>query len=618
MGNEITKRRLAAVLIADAAGYSRLMGLDEVGTHQQMLVDRREVIDKQIDQFDGRIVHTAGDGVLVEFASVVSAVECATQMQREFARRKADIADEHRMNWRIGINFGDVIVEDDDIYGDSVNIAARLESLAEPGGICIAGRVYNEVRSKLNVGFEHLGEKWLKNIVEPVHVYRSTVGLEPPDTSARESRSRPNMVVDRPSIAVMPFINLTPNPDNQYLVDGLTEDLITDLSMSPEFFVISRSSSFVFQGGGQDLSNIASQLGVRYLITGSVQRDESNFRVTCHLVEASSGEQIWTGRYNRDNANLFKVRDEITRSIAATLMTTSGEIAKAELKRQSERPPESFGIYDHYLKGRHYFHRSILPPWDVGKNWSDLAKNEYCKGIALSDPPYWPLYAGLAWQHAIDFDWSYSEDSDKSLQMAFDNASIAVKNAPENHQAHWIMGWSYLYYKRDHDRAMFHYEKARQLNVGDSRMLADFGQCLIYAGQLEQALLSLRQAIRVNPLHEQWYDEFLAWAHEENDEPELAIELLSKFDELEGIWSHVIWARSYAQTGQLDEFKKQIEILDRMALEQNGENFTPSFYRKFVAKNDPYKDPVRAQRAIRIMQEAYQKCYAEAESTEVS
>ena len=181
MANEVPKRRLAAVLIADAVGYSRLMGLDENTTHQQLIDDRKGVIDKHIEQFDGRIVHTAGDGVLVEFGSVVSAVECATEMQRELAVRSAKAETTDRLSWRIGINFGDVIIEDDDIYGDSVNIAARLESLAEPGGICIAGRVYNEIRSKVDVAFEHLGEKWLKNIVEPVHVYRSTMGLDPPE-----------------------------------------------------------------------------------------------------------------------------------------------------------------------------------------------------------------------------------------------------------------------------------------------------------------------------------------------------------------------------------------------------------------------------------------------------
>ena len=351
---------------------------------------------------------------------------------------------------------------------------------------------------------------------------------------------------------------------------------------------------------------------MRYVITGSVQRDERSFRVTSHLVEASSGMQIWTGRYDRDNAELFEVRDEITRSIAANLMTTSGEIAKAELRRQATKAPESFGIYDHYLKGRHYFHRSLLPPWDVGKKWSDLAKNEYQKGIELSDPPFWPLFAGLAWQHSIDFDWNYSDDPDKSLKLAFDNASIAVKNAPDDHQGHWIMGWCFLYCKRDHDRAAYHYERARQLNVGDSRLLAEVGQFHIYTGDVGQALLNLRQAIQINPLHEQWYDEFLAWAHEENGEPEKAIELLGRFEELEGIWSHVIWARSCALTGRWDDFKKQIGVLDKMTLQQKGEKFTPAFYRRFVKENDPYKDQARADRVVEIIQHGFDRCFARA------
>ena len=257
MIDEVTERRLAGILIADVVGYSRLMGLDETGTHLQMKVDRDVVIDKQIEIHNGHIVHTAGDGLLVEFASVISAVECAIGMQRELAERSAHVPSSRRLSWRVGINFGDVIVDNEDIYGDAVNIAARLESLAEPGGICISGRVYNEVRSKLNVGFEHLGEKWLKNIIEPVHVYRSTVGLEPVDpTTGAMPRTR-ELAADRPSIAVMPFVNLTPKVDNQYLVDGLTEDLITDLSMSPEFFVVSGASTFALRGNGLELSKIA-------------------------------------------------------------------------------------------------------------------------------------------------------------------------------------------------------------------------------------------------------------------------------------------------------------------------------------------------------------------------
>lgn len=598
-------RRLSAIMFADAADYSRLMGIDENDAHHQMISHRREVIDPGIEARQGHIVNTSGDGLLVEFPSVIGAVECAVDIQRALAKRNLEIAKDRRLCWRIGINFGDVIVEEDDIYGDGVNIAARLEQMAEPGGICISGAVFREVRNKIDVGFESLGEKWLKNIAEPTRVYRAAHGLARSSPApARPDYRSPELVADRPSIVVLPFANLTPDKSKQYLVDGLTEDLITDLSMSPEFFVVARTSSFAFKEGNYDLGIVAQRLGVRYVVVGSVQEDNRGFRVSVQLIEAATGIQLWARRYDRKNADLFEVRDEITRSIAATLMTTAGEIAKAELRRQSRKDPENFNIYDHYLKARYYFHRSTQPPWKRGKDYSNLSKAEFTRAIGLSDPPYWPLFAGLAWQYAIDFDWAYSRNPNKSAKLAFDNAVIAVKNAPHDHMAHWVMGWAYLFTKRDYERALYHYTQARELNVGDSRLLAEMAQLLIYTGKHDHAIEQLEQAIRLNPLHEQWYDEFLAWAYEEKGQPEKAIELLSRFDELEGIWSHAILARAYAQTGKLDRFKEQIALMDKMAREQFKKPFSSLFWREWVRQREPYKDSARAERVISVIDEA--------------
>jgi adenylate cyclase len=605
MNSENSRRRLAAVLIADVSGFSRLMGIDEIETHRQMKSHREEVIDVEIANHEGRIVHTAGDGILVEFPSIVGAVDCAIAVQQDLAKRNSEIPSDRRLCWRIGINFGDVIVETHDIFGDGINIAARLENLAEPGGICISGGVYSEVKNKIKVPFESLGEQWLKNIAEPVHVYRSIIDPDLASSSIRDDPDRTAQIIpDRPSIAVLLFANLTPKQDNQYLVNGLTEDLITDLSMSPEFFVIARTSSFAFKEGQQDLSTVARQLGVRYVVVGSLQQDDREFRVTAQLIEATTGVQLWAGRYDRKNAELFEVRDEITHSIAATLMTTAGPIAKAELTRQSRKEPENFSVYDLYLKARDHFHRSLLPPWEAGKVSSDLAKTEFTKAIGMSDPPYWPLYAGLAWQHSVDFDWAYSDDPEKSGKLAFENAAIAVKNAPDNHISHWIMGWAYLYVKKDHDRSMYHYSRARELNVGDSRLLAEMAQPLLYTGKYEQAITQLKQAILLNPLHEQWYDEFLAWAYEESGLPEKAIEVLRKFNELEGIWSHLVLARAYAQTGQMDRFQTQIALIDEMARAQMNEKFTLDFVKDWVRQREPYEDSARSQRIIDIMDKA--------------
>jgi adenylate cyclase len=605
MVTQNSKRRLTAILVADVSNYSRLMGANELETHQQMKIHREDVIDIAIQNHEGAIVHTAGDGILAQFPSVVGAVECAIEIQKFLNDKNLKIPEQSRLNWRIGVNFGDVIVEKDDIYGDGVNVAARLEKLSEPGGLCVSDVVYREVKNRLNVTFRSIGEQWLKNISEPVHAFQL---ITEPDLTLPSNRSRPEpapqVILDRPSIAVLLFANLTQKNDNQYLVEGLTEDLITDLSMSPEFFVIARSSSFSFKDGEQDLKTVGQQLGVRYLVTGSLQQDERSFRVTAQLVEAETGVQLWVGRYDRQNAELLDVRDEIVRSIAATLMTTAGPIAKAELKRQSTKAPQSFSIYDHYLKAREYFHQSLRPPWRLGKEAHEKAKAEFIKAIKMSDPPFWPLYAGLAWQYAIEFDFFYSTDTDKSGRLAFDNAKIAVKNAPENHIAQWIMGWSYLYVMKDHTRAMFHYRKARELNLGDSRLLAEMAQPLLYTGQCEQAITLVRHAIRLNPLHEQWYDEFLAWAYEESGQPGKAVEILTQFNELEGIWIYLVLARAYAQLGEMDAFQSQIVIIDELAREQMDCTFSMDFVKDWVRQREPYKESARSQRIIEIMDKA--------------
>ncbi|MGI9511789.1 MAG: adenylate/guanylate cyclase domain-containing protein [Anderseniella sp.] len=600
-------RRLAAVLVADVANYTALMGVDEAGTHDLLISQRELVVDPEIDAHSGRIVKSTGDGVMVEFPSVIAAVNCAVELQAKLIRKNQDVPHDRKLRWRIGINYGDIIVESNDIYGDSVNIAARLEALAEPDGICISEKVFREVRAKIGVTFESIGEQRLKNIVEPVTVYRSSFEMgkktDPFNLVASPSRAP---LSDRPSVAILPFVNLSPGKGNQYLVDGLTEELIIDLSMSPEFFVIDRGSSFIFGGRGHDLRDIASKLGVRYLVMGSLQQGEDRIRVTSELIEADTGIQLWTSRYDRRNPDLLEVVDEIARSIAASLMTSSGQIAKAELKRQVVKAPKEFTVYDHYLRARDCFHKSLLPPWDKGKDWSRLAMEKFTKTIEMSDPPYWPAVAGLAWQHAIDFDWDYSDDHEASGRQAFEHALRAVKNEPDLHLGQWALGWAYLFYKHDHARAEHHYSLARELNVGDCRLLAEMAQLLILTGRYEQAIMNLNQAIRLHPYHEQWYDEFLGWAYEENGQPEQAVKVLGRFTELEGTWSYLVLARSYLQLGQADKVKEYFKDVDRLHRQSTGQAFTLEAWTDWVRRRDPYEDPDRAKRVIELTKAVFE------------
>lgn len=594
----IFEHRLVAILMADMVGYSRLMGEDERETHRQMREQRQSVIDTEVASNNGKITQIAGDALLAQFPSIIGAVQCAINIQQKLKIQNQNLPPNRQMVWRIGINFGDVVVEPDDIYGNDINIAARLENLAQPGGICISERVYSEIRNKVDMQFHSIGHQWLKNISEPIHVYQSNPGSDSPSAAAESFSSQsPHEILDRPSIAILPFTNLMPNQDKQYLVDGVTEDLTTNFSMSPEFFVISQVSSFKFKSDSESLGSIARKLGVRYVVTGSVQLSQEGFRVTAQLIEASTGLQLWTSRYNRANAELMEIRDEITRSIAATLMTTDGQIAKAELRRQTNKPAESFSVYDHYLKGRYLLHRSLNPPWEAGKKFSEMAKAVFSKLIQSNPVTDLPLNAGLAWQHAIDFDWEYG-DPEESIRLAFDNAVIAVKQWPDNHLSQWVMGWAYLFAKRDYVRAMYHYNRARELNLCDSRLLAEMAQPLIYTGEYQRAIDLLNQAIRLNPLHEQWYDEFLAWAYEEIGEPEKTIELLRNFRELEGLSGYGVMARACFTTGRIEQFRDLIETMSEICRIQTGKHFSAEFWEHWVRQKEPYQDPARTDRAI--------------------
>jgi adenylate cyclase len=596
MGQIDCSRRLAAILVADVVGYSKSMSEDEAATHSALKRQRSSIVDPAVEAHGGRVIKSTGDGILAEFASVSAAVNCAIELQRQLA---AGENAGQQLRWRMGVNFGEVIVEDGDIFGDCVNIAARLEGLAEPGGICVSEKVFREVRALVGATFESIGSQKLKNIVEPIHVYRSSFELsrreelEPLTGAARPARLRA-----RPSVVVLPFLNLTPENRNAHLAHGLTEELIYDLSMSPEFFVIDRVSSFAIGSERANVRQVTSQLGVRYVVSGSLEQSGDRIKVTAELIDGETGLQLWSGRFNRENPYLLDTRDEIARSIAATLMTSSGQIAKAELRRQLSVPPREFTIYDHYLRAREAFHRSLQPPWEEGRRWSKIAAERFRKTIALSDPPYWPAVAALAWQHAIDFDFEYADDDGEAGRLAFEHASQAVRNAPELHLGQWALGWAYLIVRHDHERAEFHYNLARELNVGDGRLVAEMAQLFIYTGRYEQAIMNLRQAIRLNPYHEQWYDDFLGWAYEENGEPDKAIEVLTRLPELEAVWSYMVLARSYLQLGNREKTLESLAIMDRLAQRKTGRAFDLPMWIDWVKRKEPYQDPARAGRVI--------------------
>jgi len=332
-------RRLAAILAADVSGYSRLMGDDEEGTHERLQAHLRELVDPKITEHRGRIVKNTGDGFLAEFASVVDAVRCAVEVQRGMADRNAAIPANTRIDFRVGVHQGDVVIEDNDIFGDAVNVAARLEGLAEPGGICVSARVRGDAAGKLDLAFEDLGEQALKNIARPVRAYR--VAMERPAEAAKEPVPLP--LPDKPSIAVLPFANMSDDPEQEYFADGMVEEIITALSKLRWFFVIARNSSFAYKGRAVDIKQVGRELGVRYVLEGSVRRGGNRLRITAQLVDAATGNHVWAERYDRDLADIFAVQDETTERVVAAI---EPELYAAEHIRSQRKPQRSLDAWE--------------------------------------------------------------------------------------------------------------------------------------------------------------------------------------------------------------------------------------------------------------------------------
>src|SRR5215471_1829889 len=347
MAEERVERRLTAILAADVVGYSRLMEADEEGTLAALKTLRREVVDPKIQEHRGRIVNTTGDGLLSEFASVVDAVRCAVEVQREMAARNTGVQAERRIDFRIGINLGDIMIDENDIFGDGVNVAARLEALAEPGGICVSRVVRDQVRDKLAIPFEDMGEQQVKNIARPVRAYRALLA-ERADRPSILSEAPPRPLPDRPSIAVLPFHNVSGDPEQEYFVDGITEDIITALSKWRWFLVIARNSTFAYKGKSADIKEVARDLGVRYVLEGSMRRAGQRVRISSQLIDIATGTHLWAERYDRDLTDIFAVQDDISSRVVAAIEPA---LSRAESQRVIAKRPEHMGAWDYCQRG---------------------------------------------------------------------------------------------------------------------------------------------------------------------------------------------------------------------------------------------------------------------------
>ena len=477
-------RRLAAILAADVAGYSRLIGADEQGTLGRLRAIRTELIDPSVAAHNGRVVKTTGDGLLAEFASTVDALGCSSKIQAQMAERNAVLTPESRIDFRIGIHQGDIVVEDGDIFGEGVNIAARLEGLAEPGGICVSGRVQRDAVGKLDLAFRDLGQQQLKNIARPVRAYAIDArALARPSSAGKQADPTPAL-----SVIVLPFANLSADPEQEYFADAITDDLTTDLSRIADSFVIARSTAFTYKGKSVDVRQVARELGVRYVLEGSVRRTGDQVRVNVQLVDAGTGSHIWADRFQTDRANLAEAQDEITSRLARTLNL---ELAEAVGRRVEQEQAINPDAHDHVMRGWAWWYRRMSPA-----NRQE-AQRAFTRALEM-DSRSVDARIGLATilVSNIADGWSASPDEDRSQSEKL--LLEAVERDPNRSMAHYAMAML----RRSQGRLIeskIEFETAIALDRNNARAYFNLGQTLIFLGHPQAAIPHIEKAIRLNP-----------------------------------------------------------------------------------------------------------------------
>jgi adenylate cyclase len=581
-------RKLAAILAADVVGYSRLMGVDETGTLDRLKALRREFIEPLIAKYHGRIVKLMGDGALVEFASVVDAVACAVEIQRLVAEQEVQQPESSRIAFRIGINLGDVIVDGDDVYGDGVNIAARLEGLSEPGGVVISGTAYDHARNKLDVAFKSLGDRHLKNIAEPVRVYRVLIG----ETAGAENPVRrrwlpwaavvalliaagaaglmlwPQVaalltgenirtvapVAGKPSIAVLPFDNVGDKAEQDYFAEGLTDDLITDLSKISGLFVIARNSTFAYRDQPTDVREVAEQLGVRYVLQGSVRRAGEDLRINVQLIEGATGNNIWAERYDRDYAQIFALQDEVIGRIVDALSVRLSESEKSQI---AQLPTQNLEAYDFYT-------RAEQKVYDVGYRSLSEAVSLYEKAIAL-DPEFADAHAGYARAivDVLSFDFQQLMLSAVARRQAYEAAGRALKINPRVPRAYAVLGILQML-DGEFDEAIASVQKAVALEPNGADSQLNLAIIFTHAGRHAEALAAMQRVLQLDPKPQSQVYDYYALVLFMNRRYDEAIAALPRVQPAEqSDLGLEVLAMAHARLGQTEEARKLVDAFRR-------------------------------------------------------
>ena len=548
MADENVTRRLAAILAADMVGYSRLMEADEAGTIARQKARRVELIDPKIAAHNGRIVKTTGDGLLVEFASAVDAVRCAVEVQQAMAEREAEVAEDRRIRYRIGINLGDIVLDGEDILGDGVNIAARLEALAEPDGIAISGSVHEQVQGKLDTVFRDAGARQVKNIARPIHVWCwPGEAVEPESAGSTEPLPLP----DKPSIAVLAFDNLSGDPDQEYFADGIAEDIITALSKFRWFFVTARNSSFTYKGKSVDVKQVGEELGVRYVLEGSVRKVGSRVRISAQLINAATGNHVWAERYDRELTDIFEIQDQMTTTIVGTI---EPELGDAERERAKRKPTNNLDAWDQYQRGLWHHYRFTE---------DDLEKAEQLFQSAIElDPGFSRAHANLAYVLLNRVSHGWSDAVAETLGRAMKAGRQAVSLDDKDAFAHMAAGRS-LTLRGEFETAIAELEKALDLNPNLANAYHSLGYTLYWSGRAEEALPFFHKAMRHSP-HDplRWTFEYHAGtAHAMLSEYEEAIEWYRKASRhaTSGFWPHVGLVFALAELDRLEAARAALD-----------------------------------------------------------
>ncbi|MEE4263826.1 MAG: adenylate/guanylate cyclase domain-containing protein [Desulfobacteraceae bacterium] len=571
-------RKLRAILSADVKGYSILMADDEVATIQT-LKEYRKIMSSCIQKRGGRVVDAVGDNLLAEFSSAVDAVECAVEVQKKLKKENARFAEERRLQFRIGVNIGDVVQDEERVYGSGINVAARIERFADPGGICISRNTYDQVKDKIDSGYEYLGEHEVKNIQEPVRVYKVILDSDVHVPLVEEQLELP----DKPSIAVLPFTNMSANPSQEYFSDGLTEQIISGLCKISNLFVISRNSSFAYKGKSFSVRQIAQELGVKYILEGSVQKTKDRVRITAQLIDAITDYHIWSESYDRSLSDIFALQDEITLKLinAMQIKLTHGEQACLW-----DGMTKNIQAFDKIMRGVECFFR-----WNRDDNMR--ARHFFEQALKL-DGSSALIFSFIGFTHINDIVFSWSDSPLESFVEAENNAQKAISLNDSLDIPHLLMAHIHLL-KKEYDEAVFEAERAVALNPNGADALCILGFFTSLAGEPQKATVLLKKAFRLNPVPPPYYYTYLGDVHRITGQYEKAIELLNKsiMLESESLFPHLILTACYISMNEFEKAqkttKKILEIDSKFSLEYH-KNIVPH---KIQAELDKYIEALR-------------------------